>query len=79
VVAGRTRAQIVASSPQNFFIARDTINGIVLRKRWRGCSLSLRTSTDQGGRRFTWKPALNDYASVRTVLKTVFGSSVVEE
>lgn len=79
VIGGRTRDEILALSPQNSFIPRDTIAAVVLRKRWYGCSLLLRTNTDDDGRRFTWKPALNDYASVRTVLRAAFGASVIDE
>jgi hypothetical protein len=79
IIGGRTRDEILELSAQNSFIPRDTVTAVVLRKRWYGCSLVLCTSMEADGQRFTWKPALNDYASIRTVLKTVFGASVIDE
>ena len=55
-----------------FFIPRDTIIGLALRTRWYGHSLTIRTTDDDAGRRFDWKPRLNTFAHVQEILASAF-------
>lgn len=71
------RADIIASNAANFFIARTDITGVVLHKRWHGCSATIRMQADPDGRKFSWKPALNKFSSVRDILETAFGDKVM--
>jgi hypothetical protein len=71
----RGRAQLMHEAP-NFFIPRDSIADLALRKRWHGHSLILRTHDDRTGRRFEWKPALNNFAEVEERLRSVFAGAV---
>jgi hypothetical protein len=69
----RSRVELVEADKVNFFIPRSSVSGVVLRKRWYGCSLTVRTDADPAGRRFTWKPALNNFAHVRDLTLAAFG------
>ena len=73
------RAEIPALDTKNFFIPRDAITGIILRKRWYTRSLTVSTETDAGILKFTWKPALNDFNDVRRTVTTAFGDLVAFE
>ena len=56
----------------NFFVPREQIVSLVLRKRWYGHRLTIRTHEDSAGRRFDWKPRLNDFAHVEEILASAF-------
>ena len=78
-VLGHSRDEIAKLDSNNFFVGKEQITGVVLRKRWHGCSLILKTVENPGGRRFSWKPALNRFQAVREVVAAAFGPLVVEE
>lgn len=65
------RDALISDAP-NFFIPRGSIVELVLRKRWYGHSLVVRTTDDPDGRRFDWKPKLNNFADVEASLQSVF-------
>lgn len=73
------RTEILASDPANFFLPRTEIIGVVLHKRWHGCSATIKTQADPDGRKFSWKPALNNFSYVRGVVESAFGDQVVDE
>jgi hypothetical protein len=73
------REEVVASNPANFFLPRKEIIGVVLRKRWHGCSATIKTEGDHDGRTFTWKPSLNNFSHVRRVMESAFGDQVTSE
>jgi hypothetical protein len=68
----RSRVELIEANQVNFFIPRASVSGVVLRKHWYGCSLTVRTDADPAGRRFTWKPALNNFAHVRELTLAAF-------
>lgn len=68
----RSRVELIEADKVNFFIPRASVSGVVLRKCWYGCSLTVRTDADPAGRRFTWKPALNNFAHVRELTLAAF-------
>lgn len=68
------RPEIVDLDPKNFFVPQDVITGIVLRKRWHGCSLTINTQGDTDGRKFSWKPALNNFSYVHDVVVKALGN-----
>jgi hypothetical protein len=72
------REQLVRQEP-NFFIARDSILSLTLRKRWHGHSLTIRTEEDPAGRRFEWKPALNKFSQVQEQLAIAFGERLTSQ
>jgi hypothetical protein len=72
------REQLVRQEP-NFFIARDSILSLTLRKRWHGHCLTIRTAEDPAGRKFEWKPALNKFSQVQELLAIAFGDRVTSE
>lgn len=63
----------------NFFIARDSILSLTLRKRWHGHSLTVRTAEEPAGRKFEWKPALNKFSQVQEMLASAFGDRLTSE
>ncbi len=67
-----SRVELIEADQVNFFIPRASVSGVVLRKRWYGCLLTVRTDADPAGRRFTWKPALNNFAHVRELTLAAF-------
>ena len=69
------RTDILGNDPANFFLPRSEIIGVVLRKRWHGCSATIKTLADPDGRKFSWKPALNNFSYVRGVLESAFGET----
>jgi hypothetical protein len=69
------RAALI-DKPPNFFIPGASIVELVLRKRWHGHALTVRTHEDPFGRRFDWKPKLNNFAEVETRLRSVFPDMV---
>jgi hypothetical protein len=71
LASGREEA---AKRRAGFFIARDTIIGLALRQRWYGHSLTIRTTDDDAGRRFDWKPRLNRFDDVEALLRSTFGN-----
>ncbi len=70
----RSREELIEADQVNFFIPRASVSGVVLRKRWYGCSLTVRTDADPAGRKFTWKPALNNFGHVRELALAAFGN-----
>jgi hypothetical protein len=65
------RDEVIGTEP-NFFIPRESIIGLVLRRRWYGHSLTVRTHANNTGRKFEWKPKLNDFAQVQELLTAAF-------
>jgi len=72
-VLGHPRAEILTQNPKNFFVDRSSITGVLLRKRWHGCSLTITTQAQPGGRVFSWKPALNNFSYIKSVAAAAFG------
>jgi hypothetical protein len=72
------RERLIREDP-NFFIARQVIRDLVLRKRWHGHSLTVKTEAEPQGRTFDWKPRLNDFDEVERVLRTAFPDLVNRE
>ncbi len=77
-VVGFDRTELAKEQP-NFFIALETILGLVLRKRWYGHSRTIRTRDHDAVRRFDWKPALNNFDRVRELLDCTFPRLVTRE
>jgi hypothetical protein len=75
----RSRAEISERDPHSFFMPQDSITEIVLRKRWHGCRMIVKTHEDADGRRFEWKPALNDFSYVHQLLASSFGERLTIE
>ena len=71
----RPRGELI-DDPVSFFIEKEAVTDVILRKRWHGCSLTVCTRADTGGRKFSWKPALNNFAAVEHLLTDVFGERV---
>jgi hypothetical protein len=71
----RPRGDII-DDPVSFFVEKEEVTDIILRKRWHGCSLTVCTRADPRGRKFSWKPALNNFAAVENLLKDVFAERV---
>lgn len=78
-ILSRPRHEIIDSDDRSFFIQEDVITKAVLRKRWHGCSLTIKTDVDTAERDFSWKPALNNFAYVRDVLTAAIGERLVCE
>jgi hypothetical protein len=72
------RDQLIKERP-NFFIPRETIVDLVLRKRWYGHSLKVRTHTGDPGRTFAWKPKLNRFKEIERLLEAAFPGLVRRE
>lgn len=72
------RADLIHTEP-NFFIPRASIVNLVLRKRWHGHSLIVTTDEEPDGRRFDWKPKLNNFAGVEELLTSAFPGLVRRE
>ena len=72
------REQLLREAP-NFFIAREVIRDLALRKRWFGHSLTVRTEFEPEGRKFDWKPRLNVFDEVERVLRVAFSDRVRRE
>jgi hypothetical protein len=75
----QSRDEVAAANPSNFFIPLASMKGVLLRKRWYSCSLTVRTSADPDGRKFTWKPALNHFAHVHELAQSAFGDLLTVE
>jgi hypothetical protein len=75
----RPRSEVLEAEPKSFFVDRGKIVGLVLRKRWYGCSLAVKTQDQPDGRKFEWKPALNNFSNVRNAVEEAFGDLVSEE
>jgi hypothetical protein len=71
-----SRTQLIDANNRNFFIPLSSIRAIVLRKRWHGCALIVPTDDQPAGRKFTWKPALNDFSRIHELCQRVFGELV---
>jgi len=65
------RPELAGKEP-NFFIPRQAIVRLMLRKRWYRHSLIVRTHENSAGRRFDWKPRLNNFGEVQEVLASTF-------
>jgi hypothetical protein len=72
------RDQLIKERP-NFFIPRETIVDLVLRKRSYGHSLKVRTHTGDPGRTFAWKPKLNRFKEIERLLGAAFPGLVRRE
>jgi hypothetical protein len=51
----------------------------VLRKRWHGHWLTVHTDESPDGRKFHWKPKLNNFAGVEELLTSAFPGLVTRE
>jgi hypothetical protein len=70
----RSRQELLEEHGVNFFLALTAMSGVVLRKRWHGCALTISTEAAPVEERvFTWKPALNNFGYVRELAGTAFG------
>ena len=78
-VLARPRAEVLSDDPKNHFISGDAIVGLVVRKRWHGHSLTIMTTDQPTGRKYSWKPALNNFARVRGMLQAKFGELLAIE
>jgi hypothetical protein len=65
------RPELAGKKP-NFFIPRHAIVSLMLRKRWYRHSLIVRTHENTAGRRFDWKPRLNNFGEVQEILTSTF-------
>ena len=74
----RAGRQKLLSDPSTFFVPRESIVELALRKRWHGHSLIVRTN-DHPDRKFDWKPALNNFATVEQQLRSAFPDLVHRE
>jgi hypothetical protein len=72
----RTRPEIMRANAKNCLLPRESLTHILLRRRWHGGALTITTSTQPEQRTFTWKPTVNDFASVRSLLCETFGPIV---
>jgi len=73
------RSEVLAGDPKNHFVPVEQIAGLVLRKRWHGHSLTIATRDHPSGRKYSWKPALNNFDQVRSMLEAKFGESLAVE
>jgi hypothetical protein len=70
------RSEVLAGDPKNHFVPVEHIAGRVLRKRWHGHSLTIATRDHPSGRKYSWKPALNNFDQVCSMLEANFGESL---
>jgi hypothetical protein len=73
------RSEVLTGDPKNHFIPVEEIAGLVLRKRWHGHSLTIVTRDHPSGRKYSWKPALNNFDRVCGMLEAKFGESLAVE
>ena len=73
------RSEVLAGDPKNHFVPVEQIAGLVLRKRWHGHSLTIATRDHPSGRKYSWKPALNNFDQVYSMLEAKFGESLAVE
>jgi hypothetical protein len=73
------RSEVLAGDPKNHFVPVEQIAGLVLRKRWQGHSLTIATRDHPSGRKYSWKPALNNFDQVYSMLEAKFGESLAVE
>lgn len=73
------RSEVLAGDPKNHFVPVEQIAGLVLRKRWHGHSLTIATRDHPSGRKYSWKPALNNFDQVCSMLEAKFGESLAVE
>ena len=73
------RSDVLAGDPANHFIPVEEVVGLVLRKRWHGHSLTIVTRDQPTGRKYCWKPALNNFDRVCGMLQAKFGESLAVE
>jgi hypothetical protein len=69
-------ADLVALHTQNFFLPASDILQLALEKRWYGVHLDVESSFEVC-RRFSWKPALNNFHYVREILRSTFPKSTL--
>ena len=75
----RSSRDELVDAARNFFIPRDSIVELALRKRWYGHALTIRTRDDPTGRKFDWKPKLNNFTQVQDMLTSAFPGLVTRE
>jgi hypothetical protein len=73
------RSEVLAGDPKNHFIPVEEIAGLVLKKRWHGHSLTIVTRDQPTGRKYSWKPAPNNFDRVCGMLQAKFGESLAVE
>lgn len=71
LVLSHNRAEVVAEQPVNFFIPRDSLQAVTLRKRW--CRHTLILHTQDKRRKFSWWPPLNNFNRVSRFSGEAFG------
>jgi hypothetical protein len=65
---GAGRAAALEADQRNHFIAAEDLGELRLKWRWHGHSLAVVTPTWPDGRVYGWKPALNDFPTVKRLL-----------
>jgi hypothetical protein len=73
------RSEVLADDPKNHFVPVEQIAGLVLRKRWHDHALTIATRDHPSGRKYNWKPALNNFDQVCSMLEAKFGESLAVE
>jgi len=68
--------EVLELDSRNFFVSRDSIRLVELRKGRLGCYLEIDRSDVGRRQRFTWKPVFNDFAEVERVVYEAFGNRV---
>jgi hypothetical protein len=72
------RESALKSDPKNFFVRREEIAALRLRKRLLEHSLRIEGHDSAGVRTYTWKPALNSLDEVRRCLQSAYGDLLVD-
>lgn len=68
------RSAVLADHASNHFIPVDSVVHLLLKQRWHEHSLTISTGEHPDGRKYKWKPALNDFKRVRSMLEAKFGA-----
>lgn len=69
-----SRSEILDLDQKNFFISATLVTGVRLEKKRSGCALVIKTIDNPTGRKFRWKPALNNFSNVLDVVSSTFGN-----
>ena len=67
------REELLRQDSRNFFLELTKMTSVVLERHWYGHGLTVFSTTNPSGRRFTWKPALNQFHYVRDIVTQAFG------
>jgi len=71
------RSAVLRDHASNHFIPVDSVLRVALKNRWHEHSLTISTREHPDGRKYVWKPALNDFKRARTMLEAKFGALLV--